>query len=100
MTEEKSRKGIERSLAEVAEFFSRKTPHEVSFADADNHDYEISKLFQQWQKKFPDKPFEQQFPFFDKMWEELATWNAQDDWNREKCERIIQLAKKHLESQQ
>ena len=69
----------------------------MTFADADNYDYEISEILQKWQNAFPEEPFEKEFPCFDALWEELASWNAQEPWTHEKAEHIIKLAKKALE---
>lgn len=89
-------KEIGYSLKRISEYFCKKTPREVIFADADNYDYEISEIFQKWRKSFPEKPFEKVFPCFDALWEELASWNAQEPWTHEKAERIIKLAKNAL----
>lgn len=84
---------IFKQLKAIANYFSKKTPKEIIFADADNYDYEIYGLFQEWQKTFPNKEFKKELPIFDLFWEELATWNYQDNRDHEKCERIIDLAK-------
>lgn len=84
------------TLREISEYFCKKTPREVTFADADNYDYEISEIFQKWQRAFPEEPFEKVFPCFDALWEELASWNAQECWTHERAERIIRLAEKAL----
>ncbi len=90
-------KKIGYTLREISEYFCKKTPREVTFVDADNYDYEISEIFQKWQNAFPEESFEKEFPCFDALWEELASWNAQEPWTREKAEHIIKLAKKALE---
>ena len=95
--DEDAKKKIGHSLRRIAEYFCQKTPREVTFADADNYDYEISEILQKWQNAFPEDPFEKEFPCFDALWEELASWNAQEPWTREKAEHIIKLAKKALE---
>ena len=94
--EEDFKKEIGYSLRGISEYFCKKTPREVTFADADNYDYEISKIFQKWQETSSEIPFEKEFPCFDALWEELARWNAQEGWTRERAERIIKLAEKAL----
>lgn len=89
-------KKIGYTLREISDYFCKKTPREVTFADADNFDYEISEILQKWQKAFPEEPFEKEFPCFDALWEELASWNAQECWTHERAERIIRLAEKAL----
>ena len=84
------------TLREISEYFCKKTPREVTFADADNYDYEISEIFQKWQKVSSGVPFEKEFPCFDAFWEVLASWNAQECWTHERAERIIRLAEKAL----
>lgn len=87
---------IER-LKEIARYFENKTPKSINFADADSYEYQIYELFQDWQKTFPDKDFKKEFPTIELLWEELGSWHYQDEWSREKCEKIIVLAEKSLE---
>ena len=89
----------EKALAEIANYFCDKTPKEVSFSDADTYEYEIYSIAKSWNKAFPNNPFEKTFPFIDKLWKTLGSWNYEDNWDQEKCEQIIELAKNHLVSQ-
>ena len=84
---------IRQFVKETAEYFADKTPKEVTFRDADNFDYDIYQKYQDWNKLSLNKSFEEEFPEFVVLWEELGSWNAQDDWNSEKAERIISKAK-------
>ena len=84
---------IRHFVKTTAEYFSKKAPREITFADADNFDFEIYQRCQEWNSLSPEKSFEEEFPEFAELWEELSTWNAQDDWDLAKCERIIAKAK-------
>ena len=87
---------IFKRLKSIASYFSKKTPKGITFRDADNYDYEIYGLFQEWQKSFPSRDFKKEFPCFDALWEELASWDAQESWTHERAERIIKSAKNAL----
>ena len=97
MNSHNTKSDFEKSLNKIASYFCSKTPKMISFADADNYEYEISLIVKSWNESFPSEPFEKAFPFIDELWKTLGSWNYGDDWDRKKCERIIELAKKHLE---
>lgn len=91
-----SKPEIVSELRNIAKYFSNKTARNVTFADVDNYDYGIFLIFQKWQEMFPETPFKEEFPLFSIFWEELATWNAQDEWTKNKSECIINKAKNAL----
>lgn len=81
-------------LREIAEYFSNKTPKEITFVDADEYEYEIYLVV----KKLSETPvmdsFGKLFSNTNELWHTLGSWNYEDEWSREKCEKIIDLAKK------
>ena len=89
---------IREFVRKTAEYFAAKTPKEVTFADADNYDYEIFEKNKEWNKLSPYKTLQEEFPYFDQLWDELAEWDCEDEWTRERAELIIAKAKKALEA--
>ena len=87
---------FKKSLDEIASYFYGKTPETITFADADNYEYEIFLIKKSWDESFPDDPFDKAFPFIYELWKTLGSWNYEDDRDLEKCKRIIELATKHL----
>ena len=93
-----SEKAVKRKLIDIVSFFAPiKDLKIITFSEADRYDYKIYKVFMDWQKEFPDKNFEKEFPAFNKFWEELANWKPEDEWKKEKYIKIVNLAKRALE---
>ena len=98
MESNNSERATIKRFIDIASFFASITDlNSITFSEADRFDYEIYKLFIEWQKEFPDKNFEKEFPAFNKFWEELADWKPEDEWKKEKCIKIVNLAKRALE---
>lgn len=83
-----------QKLRDIINYLSNKTPYSINFNDADEYEYEIYLIANEWDKIFPEQSFENEFPIIDKLWELLGSWNVEDEKDLKKCEQIIELAKK------
>lgn len=89
----KNESDLNNAIYKIAKYFANKKPEDIDFADADRYEYELFSILQVWNETFPNKSFAVNFPNVDKLWKTLGSWNYEDAWSREKCERIIELAK-------
>ena len=81
-------------LKSIIYYIGNKTPCSISFNDADEYEYEIYLIANEWDKLFPEQLFKNEFPVIDKLWELLGSWNVEDEKDLEKCKQIIELAEK------
>lgn len=87
---------IEKQLDDIARYFASKWPWQIDFADADTEEYNIFMLEQKWRAVRGDT-FGETFPYMDSLWDILCDWNVGETRTIAEREKIIELAKRHLE---
>lgn len=88
---------IKAQLDELAQFFASKTADNICFADADTADYKFYTLYKEWSEKYSES-FSKRFPYIERMWRILSTWNFDEGKTLNERQQIIEFAQKHLQS--
>lgn len=94
----KGNEPVKKQLNDFAHYFVSKNPWEIDFADADNGDYFLYLIERKWQKEHGDT-FAKTFPYIDKLWNILSEWKVEETRTIAEREKIIDLAKCHLEQE-
>lgn len=89
---------LEKQIDDIARYFASCYPWQIDFADADNGDYFLYLIERKWQKEHGDT-FAKTFPYIDKLWDILSEWKVEETRTIAEREKIIDLAKCHLEQE-